>query len=372
MALFSSTSQESKSRDSNDSLIVTTEKFFGRNQMIPIRNPRAQQLIGNVTLTIREIHSSQKSSWHHVADQLSEFRLNVEHSADQSIALYKMELLSETVLPYLNKLKGRFHTDDARSRQIQEIVGALNQINIPHPAVSLLAIEKVRDEIKANSGYFFSSELLTLLNNSLDKQWRPILQDYRCFLQDICGKMIAVTVITLIGWPMVLLAPLLLNAQKLLLMVNELEKHKRLSPTSIMLIIQIAAVIFILSKLMFILQAYQSIGYLCGFGSVVGYAISINESLMKSTAPMIIPNAALIDQLMSKVTTLDLRAVANALTSPSNHNDNNSQSSERIGNRASQFPTSNRISEVIDLTEDTKHSEGKESKYEDDLRRRHK
>jgi hypothetical protein len=59
-----------------------------------------------------------------------------------------------------------------------------------HPCYTLTAIEDVIAEIRSNQSYIWKSELQTLLENAVDKQWKPIILDHQIFLQSIGGKLV--------------------------------------------------------------------------------------------------------------------------------------------------------------------------------------
>lgn len=288
-----------------------SEKFFGYNSLISAQDrvvgttlPKIANIVGQI-----RAESSKSEQWRIVADHLQEFARKLS-SPQSSINSYKLEVVTEVVVPYLSKLNGRYHVDQTRTRQLVEILGTLLHDDIQHPAIALNIIERVREEVRvSSSNYIFQSELLTLLNNTLAKQWRPILLDLRGFLQNIGGKLITVAVVTIVGWPIVLIAPLLMNTNKLLQIIQELEKHHQLSPTSTFHLIKIVAVMIVSAKLMAILQMYQSVGFMCGFISAICFIISSSDSLLKTTAPMLAPNAKGIDEVLGKLMNLDIQSV---------------------------------------------------------------
>lgn len=287
--------------------VDASPRFFGRNSIV-VDDARIRSLSTNLTDIMGHIMLSEpeQSPWRKVVERLVDW-MQIVNDPTRNVYEYQIEITSEVIIPYLRKLQDRYSTDSSRSKQIMEVLETIMHDDIPHPAVCFQQLDKIVEEVKlANQSYFFSSELLTLLQQSQAKQWRPILMDLRGFLQDISGKLVAVAVLTIIGWPMIMLSPLLFNMKKIMNMIHEFERHQRISSESIMLLLQIVVVMLALMKILSILQVYQSIGYACGGLAAICILIASSDSLMKVTAPIVAPNARLLDQMVQRLMHLNI------------------------------------------------------------------
>jgi len=297
----------------------TRAKFYGRFDLVKTTDPLAAELIPQLLTAVDEVENGG-DVWRSTSKELQEFtnRLLSQHVPFHR---YQLEMMRNVVLPYVSKLKGRYHTDHSRANQVHAILTALSLPEDVHPAISLNLIEQVRSELSlTQSSFFFKSELLILLSNELDVQWAPILNDMRVFLYDLGGKLTAIAVITVVGWPMVFLAPLLLYTRKILLMMKEFEQQHYLSRQSLFDLAKIVTVMFALSQLMSLITMYSSIGYLCGIGAMLSIFVASNKELMKMAVPFVAPNARLLDEIMTGVSRMDPTAVGNAIRHDHHHN----------------------------------------------------
>lgn len=291
---------------------VNRAKFYGRFDIVQATDPLTAELIPQLLTAVDEVESGGEV-WRSASKEIQEFT-NRLLSQQAPFHRYQLEIMRNVVLPYVSKLRGRYHTDHTRASQVHAILSALSLPEDVHPAISLNLIEHVRYELShSRSTFFFKSELLTLLTNELNVQWAPILNDMRVFLYDLGGKLTAIAVITIIGWPMVFLAPLLLYTRKILLMVKEFEQQHYLSRQSVFEVVKIVLIMLALSQLMSIITMYSSIGYLCGTGAVLSIAIASNKELMKAAVPFVAPNARLLDEIMTGVSRMDISAVSTAI-----------------------------------------------------------
>jgi hypothetical protein len=284
----------------------SSSKFYGHVDVVSVEDTRIRQISPKITDVVGHIllNAPENSPWRNVADRLIDWMQVIN---DQQIPVfeYQLEITNDVLVPYMSKLKGRFSSDPARCRQIIEILETLMHRDVPHPAVCLNHLDKIVDELRtANQNYVFNSELLNLLQQSQIKQWRPIVMDLRAFLQDIAGKLAGIAVITMIGWPMVILSPILLNTKKLMLMAEEFERHHRLSQESTMVLIKVGVLMVVLMKLLSVLEAYQSVGYCCGIFAALCMFVGSSENLIKTTAPLVAPNARLLDGLVQRLMVL--------------------------------------------------------------------
>jgi hypothetical protein len=226
---------------------------------------------------------------------------------DSTIVRYQLEIVNDCLLPYITKLKARFYTDKERVHQLSLIMDALSiqhDTQGIHPAISLTMLEKVREEIRDKQSYFWKSELLGILDPALEKQWRPILLDLKLFLHDVAGKLFAIFLFTVIGWPLAYAYPIYSNSKRLLRVLNEWEAKRKVSSQSIFDLFKTALLIIALLQVMTIVALYQSVGYFCALLASAAVFISLSDSLLKTLAPIVTPYASNYDRFIQHINQL--------------------------------------------------------------------
>lgn len=292
-------------------------KYYGRSVIVPGNDPVFKQLIPTLIQTLQEIQQSKPmtipaAQWNAFTDEFKAFA-NLVANPHHPWRRYQLDIIADVLIPYLTKLKGRIHTDQSRTRQLLTILHALSLPDNPHPAVALNMLEAVKNSIKEQQSYFFTSELMTSLDISLAKQWRPILSDLCIFLRNISGKLLFIGAMFAIGWPMIFLSPLLFYAKSLIGMIKELEQHRRLSAESLYVLFKVGIISFALTRLMVLFEMMSSLGYICLGSAVLCYGLTLENSLLKAAAPMIAPNIGTIDDIMQSLGRLDGDSILKSL-----------------------------------------------------------
>jgi hypothetical protein len=145
---------------------------------------------------------------------------------------YRLEIINEAVLPYIQEMKARIHVDKSRFMQVKEIVSVLthdftagerdNRASLIHPANVLFTIDRVLEDINGHS-MLWESKLSKLLRACSKKQWQPILLDTQSSLRSIGGSLIALGMVEVVGRPIVMLYPIYMVISQALKLSKEIE-----------------------------------------------------------------------------------------------------------------------------------------------------
>lgn len=283
-------------------------KYCGRAVVASSKDPDYKSVVQRLLSLTQDLQQNGSyrtdADWNAFFADLSAFTNHIVNP-DIEIQRFQVDLISESLLPYITKLKGRFYTDKARVRQLSDIMYALTHSDKHHPAFTLLVLEQVRNDIQGKQSYFWKSELLSILDTALAKQWRPILHDMKALLYDAAGKLIGFGLIGVIGWPLVLAGPILMNAEKLVKVVKEWETQHRMSPQSIFEVVKILVLMFALLQIMSIVRMYQSLGILSMVMGAAAFVVTMQESFLKQIAPMFATHAVVYERYLHTVNTLD-------------------------------------------------------------------
>jgi hypothetical protein len=295
---------------------------------------------GRYSSLVRELEEftrnkiNNESTWKDFSSVIADF---VEHLNDPHypVRVYQIELTKEIILPYLNSLKGRIHTDPVRHSQMTDIMTAILGCRTDsHPAYCLLSLETVLKDVKSRS-YFFQSELATVLERGVTKQWLPIIEENRVFLRNIGGKFVFLGLLGVVGWPVILLSPLLSHSKKLLTILKEFDHSGRISSQSVYQLGSILVMLLVCLQLTSIMSQYMTLGFVaCGVGGGCLF-IAQNDRLIKQFSPTISDVYPSINRLMSVVDNGDFSGVGDLL-SGSNQNQQQQE----------QFPQSDRVEEI--------------------------
>lgn len=289
-----------------------TSKYYGSQELVRSESADSRLMVTNLLYLKGELKAQK--GWHLVSAELDKLIAQLETTPPTSspssalLCQYQMELLRLVVVPYLQKLKGRFHTDEKRQSQLLDILYFVTNQPIQHPAEALLRLEKVAEEIR-RQGFFFKSELLLALEGYLQTQWRPLILVTQSLLQNLGGKLIGVGLIGVIGWPLAVLYPILLTSQQLVQVAKELEAKKTLSPSSLFCLGKLVVLVLVSLQLLRVLEAYLSVAYFAVIGAVVCFTVSGSNDLTKIVVAPLAPYgdileaslALSIDQLVAVV-----------------------------------------------------------------------
>jgi hypothetical protein len=111
---------------------------------------------------------------------------------------YKLDLLNEAVVPYLLKMKSRISLEKSRFSQMEQLICLLSSTTDVHPSAILLEVDKILLEINKTGGWF-KSEMASLLEASVARQWRPMIADVRNSLWNIGGTLSVAGFVEVVG-----------------------------------------------------------------------------------------------------------------------------------------------------------------------------
>ena len=204
----------SRSLQQSSSLYNTAVvKFFGRSIEVHPSEPTFASTVDGLlatTGTVVEYAKKQRNNalWKGLEEDLTALT-NYVLNPESRLRRFQIDLLNEVLVPYLRKMTGQWRVDEYRFRQVRTVVHSLIVRDVQeHPAVCLLALDDVANEIRANQSYMFRSELLNVIETATAKQWQPIVSDNRVILQDFGGKFLFLGLIGVVGWPAALLYPM--------------------------------------------------------------------------------------------------------------------------------------------------------------------
>ena len=160
--------------------------FYGRNTAITQDHPLFQKALRSLVelrTSLNKITVSNKgeNQWKHLSNSLDEFT-TVFVNPQCPPKRYQVDVLLEAVIPYLQEIQSRIHTDVTRFHQLQQILSILTNSNshlsVPTEHTSydtLLRIDNVIVDIDRQGGLnIWKSSLSTRLSSAVKKQWDPI------------------------------------------------------------------------------------------------------------------------------------------------------------------------------------------------------
>lgn len=269
-------------------------KYYGGEVAISKEDPILQETYHNLLICIAEIKASK---WQALSSELEKC---VNHLESGRVPMYRfqVELINDVFVPYVRKLNNRYHTDEARERQLAQILHVATLPVIRHPADALLLVDKVAYQIRMTTGrkfFSFKSELMAALDLYRDKKWRPLLWETKSFLQSVGAKLLGVGLVGLVGWPLALLYPMMLSTKQLSTILRELDQTKTLSSGSIFQLARLALITFASLQLVSVLQAYASVGYMAVLAAALFFITSTSDEAMKHIIPALAPYADMLD-----------------------------------------------------------------------------
>eukprot|EP01039_Chlorochromonas_danica_P009382 gene9382-10362_t len=272
-------------------------KYYGSQELVQSESADSRLVVTNLLYLKGELQAQK--GWERVNAELDKLITQLEATppASPSSALlykYQMELLRQVVVPYLQKLKGRFHTDEKRQSQLLDVLYFVTNPPIHHPAEALLRLETVAEDIR-RQGFYFKSELLLALEGYLQTQWRPLIMVTQSLLRNMGSKLIGVGLIGVIGWPLAVLYPMLLTSQQLAQVVKELETKKTLSPSSLFCLGKLVVFVLVSLQLVRVLEAYLSVAYLAVIAAVICFTVSGSNDLIKVAVVPLAPYGEILE-----------------------------------------------------------------------------
>ena len=97
-------------------------RYYGRNELILRSNPVVNTTIEKVIILTEHIHklSRKNIEWNGLKEDLESVieRLTISEEHDH-LEKYKIEIINEVLIPYVDEIRGRTHFDKARFQQIR-------------------------------------------------------------------------------------------------------------------------------------------------------------------------------------------------------------------------------------------------------------
>ena len=143
----------------------------------------------------KECKSNNNSEWDSLRLILSETNtklIQAQESCSCRLQIFRLEILNDALLPYIDSMKSRMVLDKNRFNQIRKLLTIISpeeEISNQHISLSLRDIDKLIREINGSGGWF-KSEFGSLLERASDKQWGPIVNGIRNTLFSIGGLLI--------------------------------------------------------------------------------------------------------------------------------------------------------------------------------------
>ena len=352
--------------------------YFGRNGVVAptdVAYLKAVEALIDVSTSIAKIAPSKSNHlWVTLSEELGKFSQGFL-DPDVPKKRYQIDLLVETVLPYLQEAKSQLHTQPSRFNQIQAILRVLSESDVSqgtkehasHPYHSLKKIETIIVSINREGG-LWKSKLSKSLEDGVSKQWAPIIADHQQALLSIGGKLCILGLVEAVGRPIIMLYPLFIISKELLKISSEIDVKKKVSMNSIMQIVKMAVMLFCVVQLLGILSMYTGLGYTC-FGLGCGaLLVSSNDELTKSSVPMMAPHMVSISLFLDQLYKLEGAAVSalsrlgtHTNTQATSENDNSRVSSSSSSSSAAPevavaVPISSRVTELSPDDDDNNDS----------------
>lgn len=331
--------------------------YFGRNGIVAptdVAYLKAVESLIDVSTSIAKIAPSKSNHlWATLSEELGKFSQGFL-DPDVPKKRYQLDLLVETVIPYLQEAKSQLHTQPSRFNQIQSLLRVLSESDVSqgtrehasHPCHSLKKIETIIVSINREGG-LWKSKLSKALEDGVSKQWAPIIADHQQALLSIGGKLCILGLVEAVGRPIIMLYPLFIISKELLKISSEIDVKKKVSMNSMMQIIKMAVMLFCVVQLLGILSMYTGLGYTC-FGLGCGaLLVSSNDELTKSSVPVMAPHMVSISLFLDQLYKLESAAVSalSRLGSGSgSHTSTHVTENENI--RVIPAPTSSRVTEL--------------------------
>lgn len=297
--------------------------YYGRNCLIVPTDVAYQKAVDSfidVSTSIANISITKNHHlWTSLSEELGKFS-QIFLDPDTPLMRYQLEILVDSIIPYLQDVKTQIHTQPTRFTQIQDLLKILSMNDVSpmtpgtgersiHPCHTLLRIESVIVIINRERG-FFKSKLSTALESGVRKQWAPIISDHQQALMSIGGKLCILGLVEAVGRPIIMLYPLFVLTKEALKISTEIETKKKISLQSIIQIGKMLVMLFAVSQLLGILSMYRGLGYTClALGSAAVF-VGCNHELTKSSVPVLAPHMVSVSLFLEQLCRIEGVAVA--------------------------------------------------------------
>lgn len=288
--------------------------YFGRNAVVLPTDKvyqTAVELFLDVSTSIAKIAPSKNNQlWTNLSEELGKFSSGFL-DPEVPIKRYQLDLLVESIIPYLQDIKNQIQIQPARFSQIQHLLRILSGSDSSvvssgvgeggsHPCHSLIKIQTVILAINREGG-LWKSKLSKALEEGVRKQWAPIVADHQQALLSIGGKLCILGLVEAVGRPIIMLYPLFLITKEILKISSEVEAKKRVSMQSVMQIGKMIVMLFGVVQLLGILSMYTGLGYTCLALGCVAVLVGSSDDLTKASVPVLAPHMVSISIFLEQL-----------------------------------------------------------------------
>lgn len=342
--------------------------YYGKDRLVERTDVTYQKAVDSfieASTKIAEIAIKKKDHlWTSLSEELGKFS-QIFLDSDAPLKQFQLEILVDSIIPYLQEVKNQLHTQSTRFIQIQDLLQILSVSDRTvtgeknnHPCHTLLKIESVIVTINRERG-LWKSKLSTMLEAGVKKQWAPIISDHQQALMSIGGKLCILGLVEAVGRPIIMLYPLFVLTKEALKISAEIETKKRISLQSIIQIGKMVAMLFAVAQLLGILSMYRGLGYTCfALGSAAVF-VGCSHELTKSSVPVLAPHMVSVSLFLEQLCRIEGVAVA-ALSRLNGHmgaaSDDSAQSQTGTAtstSRAERTHTSTRVTELPEHSDDS-------------------
>ena len=304
--------------------------FLGRVLMIQNDKPLMQMTIKQLSTVLSgPLVTSTDNDWVELKRDVVKLITNLTvHKTNMPI--YKLEMISEVMIPYLQKMSKstRISLSKSRFMQLRQLILVLedhsgNHDIIPSAASSLLEVEAVYTSVVSESATnWFNSEFQSMLQLYLTRQWAPVLADNRRGLQSL-ASMLAVFGILQIALPLALLYPLYVLATQFLQLngtnnAGMISNRDQMSPLKWFLLVKSLGVVYLMSHLVALLSILPNVGSTSLFVAFVLGIISVDNNSLKKCSPLVAPHLVRIDHCLRCMQSLE-RSLLTRFASGASH-----------------------------------------------------
>lgn len=245
---------------------VSELPFIGRSCVILVEDQNLISVVLDMRNFLQETNEMRKKDilWSNLNDEL---KLLVDSMASASESesnqtcwrQYRLDLVNKVIFPYVKSMKNRISLDKDRFQQLHDLIEFISERKRSNDDDDIFYVldEVDRMIVRIESKQmFFKSELASKLREYHMFQWRPIIRDHKRSLRRIAGYLLALGFVELIGRPAAILYPLLIILQSVLKISQTLDEVHMLRPEAILGVAKAVLMIFVVSKAIWILDAY--------------------------------------------------------------------------------------------------------------------
>lgn len=260
---------------------------------------------------------SKDSQWAPITSTLRQVKDILENP--DPISRYKVEILNNAVLPYIEKMQSRVVLKLSRFQQVEAVVRVLFRNvrrSLPHEAhisTALLEIDAVIMLIRQEHA-FWRSEFETLLTTEMKNQWDAIVGDMRVLLGTIGSKLFFYGLVDAIARPMLLVVPLVYICMDVFKLLQRISDHQPLGPATasaqdkqenkITIRIRIAKaflLLLLIQRMLGVLEAFRFVGITAVIAGLAFHTLTFSESNLKRYAPLVAPHLMKLDRIVTMI-----------------------------------------------------------------------